>query len=150
MPISLDPNATLEIEIVQDGEPKPVLICRFLSCRDVMEVDRLYADATTGGKSTEEQNTIINQAIRVIVTGWKNVIDRDGQAVPFNDEGMNRAFTPMEKILMVKLLPNEIATSELEKKAFALRARTTAGGSATPAREANAKNSPAPEPALIG
>ena len=100
MPLALDPSETvpvsLKIDAAKPDGARPTFLLRFLTCREVLTVERMTKVAFD-----EKDNAVglekLNDVLRVGLTGWRNVIGRDGEPVPFSIEAVDDVLTMGEK-----------------------------------------------------
>ena len=118
MPIILKPDTivetTLPCERHKPEADRIVWLARALSCTDAIayeaDVQALFALATVS-----DQSKAANALIRRIATGWKNLVDGEGNPVPFDDAAFD-AFTIQQKMAFASQLPDAAGWSAYEKK----------------------------------
>ena len=86
MPLALDPNQVFQVVLECDKEkPKakrPYFSIRFLSGRDLLEVDKLDARVDTA-KTGRQALEFIYDILHLGIAGWGNIKDRTGKEIPF-------------------------------------------------------------------
>lgn len=124
--IGFDPSATVEFSL--PDVPGPVFVSRLLSCKQVQDVRAL---AEKAGKSPDaDANDLLNQAILIGVTDWRNVTDEQGQPLPFSPAALDQAFTVLSKFRFVYRYPDCLSLSEVDAKKSALPSPSNGAGSA--------------------
>lgn len=138
MPIALDPTQTCEITLDSDADKpadqRPAFIARYLTCREQRSLGELI-DAPAEGPAWMETASAI---LALQLSGWRNVMARDGQPIPFavTDGKLTAAldvFTPMEIWEIIAKARTAIRLSEEDKKKLAWQRRSAGASSATTA-----------------
>lgn len=85
MPLALDVTATFEIVLESDAgkspETRPVFVCRYLSGRELRQVAEALDSLDAAASGAEAIDKVFEQLER-FVTGWENMIGRDGAEIP--------------------------------------------------------------------
>ena len=67
------------------------------------------------GMDLPEQGPAVNAMLKRIVDGWDNVVDADGQPVPFTEEALD-SLSAQEKLVVVNQLPAAAGWKAMETK----------------------------------
>ncbi len=136
MPISSDPTRTveyiLELDRAKPDELRPAFICKFLTYRETIKVQEAW-DKTQAAKTDAESLPHLLDAIRVGVTGWRNMKE------PFNVDVLPDLLTGSElwDLAYGYVAAVRATESDLKKSAQQLRQSTadsSAADSTTPAK----------------
>lgn len=134
MPLGLDPDATVELWLDSDAdkpiESRPVFLFRFLTCRNVRQVQDLRKQAIDSQVDTLK---LIDEALLIGLAGWRNM-----NGIPFSPEAINDVLTPQEKWELVCEFPSRINLTESDRKNSRSPSRLPAANSAN----ANADREP--------
>jgi hypothetical protein len=140
MPISADPDKTAEYVLPTDADKpadtRPTFICRFMTKREYVTHGDIIAKARSSPATPEgdaECYHLLQQAIAIGVVGWRNMVDRDGNPVPFSTDNFDAVLSDLEIWELAANFPLAIQTSEVDAKKSALRLRSTGESSATDA-----------------
>ena len=86
MPLACDRDAILKISLVTDmainEATRPVFLARHLPSKDQREFASLLKQAIDE-KDSDKSAALLDKALAIPFTGWRNVRDRDGAAVEF-------------------------------------------------------------------
>lgn len=114
MLIAMDPSQTFELTLdfykQQPEESRPIFVCRFLTCRQVLKFEQLIAEAGDKRKDQEGANRLLNEALGLAVVGWKNV------SSDFSIDALSDVLTPREKWELAFAIPGEVVLAESNKK----------------------------------
>lgn len=118
MPIALSTKNTFPIWLAGDGaepmETRPVFICRHITVAErCMIPERVNAIAQIADYA--QAHAALGVMLREFITGWKNMIGRDGQAIPF-DGNFIAILTGTESFELAGLIANRSGPDETEKK----------------------------------
>lgn len=150
MPIAVDPQQTADFALAIDaGLPdaeRPTFTTRFLTCREVLKVDRLIDEAAKLLRDAEAENALLNRILAISATGWRNITDRDKNPVAFKVETvevnsvtertinvLDDVLTPTEKWELVTGLLRAVRLQEDDRKKSASEQATASAQSARPA-----------------
>lgn len=145
--IGFDPEDRVEFCLKADeGKPpetRPTFISRLLSVRQVQRISALYAQACVKGTTDEKANALLDQAILMGITGWRNVTDDEGKPLEFSHpEALSAAFTEDAKIWFVLQYPGRITLSEIDLKKSKSRSPSITAASAKTAGGGDASTNP--------
>ena len=150
MPIAIDPNETYSYVISTDRalppETQPTLVFHFPTGRQQIQIADLF-DRADNATSTKESLTLRFEAVRVILAGWHNFTDREGNAVEYDPARLEDVLSDNDLTELHARLLREMSMAELEKKRFALSSPSSSAGSATNATADAAPSAPAGGPA---
>jgi hypothetical protein len=86
MPLALDPNETTDVVLAVDedkpAETRPTFSVRYLTSRQWLAVSKLVKEADDA-PNDDEAAPLLDQALAAMVIGWRNMIQRDGTAMPY-------------------------------------------------------------------
>lgn len=143
MPIALD-NETVDVCLKTDEakpiETRPAFVCRYLTCRQVLNFEKIVS-AAAGKPSQEEQNSTLNEALALAITGLKNMA---GSV----EDVLNDVLTPQEKWELAINIPAALSASELDKKKLLSKSPSTSANS-EPSVESKTANSSAPTAPVV-
>lgn len=120
MPIACDPNQTFNIVLKSDLqkpiELHPRFIFRYLTGREWKECDHIV-DQAESIKTCAERFDMVISGIRMGLVGWENLMDRDGNAIPYGPANIDLAITISEAWeLLFGLLGNTSLAIDDKKK----------------------------------
>lgn len=97
MPIATEPNKRYPVILTadHDKERPPTFWARALSCREWMEVEPI-AESAEHAEDLRGHLKALLQALFIVLCGWDNVTDRNGQALPFEERFFPDALDPFE------------------------------------------------------
>lgn len=107
-------ECTLPCETHKPEADRIVWLARVLSCADAIQYEA-DVDAMLGQSTVAAQSDAANALIRRVSTGWKNIVDGDGNPVPFDDAALSQ-FTIQQKMAFASQLPGAAGWSAYEKK----------------------------------
>lgn len=147
MPLSIDPSASLWLSLATDRDKpeatRPAFRCQFLTVRQRLQMDRLYAEAVAGlesegpgGGSIAYANDIA-QALAIAVIDWRNL------RTPFSEDAFHDVLTFEEMAELFWLCINESSAKARELFRCASASRSATEASARNAGAENAMTSPA-------
>jgi hypothetical protein len=118
MPLALDPNETIWVNLDSDEKknPRPEFEIRFLTRRELSRAARLVDESRDTQGTYDEAHAKLDQALAVGVVGWRNVSDRAGKAIPFSADKLDDILTGGEKYELAELMIQKPRLSEAEKK----------------------------------
>ena len=142
MPRPLDPSDTFDVVLASDvgRSPKPAFVFRAATGREwrrmAVALDNRPADV---GQGVDE----VFEAIRVTLVGWKNIADRDGQAVAYEPANIDEVISFAEAVELLRGALNEGRLNPEDKKKSASSDSSAVESSAPPAQAPPAMTSPA-------
>lgn len=113
MPRLLDPNLTFDIVLDSDKDsvPPPTFVYRILNGREWLIVGEVNDLVNEGGElQIKVMLERVYAACVVGLVGWKNMVDRDGNEVPFSVDAIRDIIDPFEA--GQDLLPKVLAAGQ--------------------------------------
>ena len=79
MPLALDPAQTVPFSLAVDKdkaeEVRPTFLLGYLTCRQTLSYETLVKQAADALPDQAKSNTFLNQALALLIRGWKNLGD---------------------------------------------------------------------------
>lgn len=146
MAVAIDPNQTHRYVICTDRtkpiEEQRALVFYFPTAREQRQIARLFDES--GEKGNAEKSMELHcQAVKLILAGWENFRDRQGELVPFDPSNLDAILSDNDLIELNARLLKELSASEMDKKKFALSLLFSSASSAASATGAGAPSLPA-------
>ncbi len=146
MSIAFDPNETAEVYLAIDEDKPPevraTFLCRFLTCREMRQYSKLVNEAYAITNDLDKEDELVTKALALVLTGWRNIVNRAGETVAFSLDAIDDVMTVREKWNLLRRIPNAISLSESSKKAYGSPAPAEPAQSAPGAAEGNAATNP--------
>lgn len=118
MPISLDPQATVDVSLESDaGKPpdaRPTFLCRFLTVKAHLRVGKLLRDAAGAGEA-DKANGLLTEALSLCVAGWRNM----GGHGDYSPDKLDEVLTVSEKWELAAAASTAPTLSEQDRKGSA-------------------------------
>jgi hypothetical protein len=148
VPLSTNPDDLIPFVLELDAErfkdepeKAPTFFLRFLSCRKLLEAQRLYREATET-PDDEKANATMNAVLAIGVGGWRNLPVEYDAARPGDVLDAADLLTPGEKEELARAVCTKPRLTELERKNSVSRSSSPAGSSANTAPATSAATSP--------
>lgn len=119
MPRATEPGLRYEIWLDFDEnkpeETRPAFICKALSMRDQANIVSVQSEVhkTT---STDEMNQKVLEGLGLCITGWKNMVDQNGQPMEFSVESLASVLNFAEAYELMRKAVRACQVSEEDKK----------------------------------
>lgn len=119
MPLALDPEQKIVISLQLDQnkseEVRPSFIVRFLSGRDRRKISENINEALKS-KSDDDSEKLIFDAVKIGLVGWKNIVNRAGEVIPFDINLLPEILTDLEMWELIGLMLKKTRLSEIDLK----------------------------------
>ena len=117
MPIALDPAQTVPFSLAVDRDTpadiRPTFDLGYLTCRQTLRYEELINQAADKTTTQAEDNATLNQALALLIRGWRNLLTLAGEPLAFEPGDPGNGYWPVL---------DDVLTAE-EKWEFALEAR---------------------------
>jgi hypothetical protein len=148
MPLSTNPDDLIPFSLMLDEQAekdpakRPTFLLRFLSVRQLLSVQRLYADALAPDTTDEQANAKLNDILAIGLGGWRHLpipfaADKPGDALDAAD-----VLTPGEKAELAKAVGTKPRLTETDRKNSVSRSSSSTESCASTAPVTSAATSP--------
>jgi len=144
MPLVLEPNATYEYVLDCDKEKpadkQPTFIFKYLSSREWKTAAKLSdkfdkkLDSAKDGEIGDVAVDAVFEAIKIPLTGWRNMTMPDGREIEFAAEKLEDILTPSEAMELMRAAIDQLPSAK-DKKKFDLPSTSSMGRSARRAKD---------------
>jgi hypothetical protein len=119
MPVALDSNEIHQYVISTDRskptEEQPTLLFHFPTCREARQIANKF-DASDKAKTVDESFQIRCDAVRIILCGWHNFKNRDGNEITYDPKELDAVLTDNDLTELNVRLLKDMSATEIEKK----------------------------------
>lgn len=119
MPLILNPDSTYDVVLSTDRDKpageQPVFVFQYLSGRKWKKIAEL-SDAFDDSKNSFDTINLAFDAIRVGLTGWRNMIDPSGTEIPYDPKLLDEILTPDEAVELMQAAVSQGPSLEDKKK----------------------------------
>jgi hypothetical protein len=121
MPLILEPNATYKIVLSTDSDKpeskQPYFSFRYLNGREWLKLARLSDEFETSNKG-DNTLQLVFKAIRISLIGWGNMIDIDGQEIPYDPAKLEDILIPSEAAELMQAAVAQLPSFDDKKKSI--------------------------------
>jgi predicted glycoside hydrolase/deacetylase ChbG (UPF0249 family) len=104
-------------------ENPPTFIFHYATLREHRRMVSLFDEADSSTSISEIMDKTL-EGLKVILSGWKNVVKRDGSVVHFDPALLDEVITDNDLYELRTRVPAEMSLTELQKKSSILHAKS--------------------------